>query len=165
MTATQYSYLRSAILAANSHLYIRTYKTMRTTFWADLKKVSFPRIEVTYLGRKVHHRNRRKKIQSVNAGIKNVEYCAAVVLPSEWAKLDILSYHFYHDVYESDQIHRPVSIEKSPIVQHRLKATNKTPTTWADYKNAPCPMEIGDTLLFPCNGNPRGAAAPYITRT
>lgn len=163
MTATQYSYLRSALLAANNHLSIRTYKTMRTTFWTDLKRVSFPRIDVTYLGRKEHHRTCRKKINSRNAGMKNVQDCAAIVLPSEWAKLDVLSYHFYHDVYESDQMHRPVSIEKSPIIQHRTRAMNEVPTIWANYKNAPCPVDIGDTLLFPCNGLPRGAAASSIT--
>ena len=156
MTASQYDYLRAAVLAANSHLSFRTYKTLRTTFWTDLKKVSFPKQYVHYLGRKIHPRPRRKTIQSMNSGEKNVEDCAVIVLPSEWAKLDVLCYHFYRDVYESEHIHLPVSIEKSPIVQHRCRVTNERETLWAEFKNAACPTEIGDVVRFPRSEAPTG---------
>lgn len=163
MTATQYSYLRAAVLAANSHLSFRTYKTMRTTFWSDLKHVSFPRQEIHYLGRKQHQRPCRKKLKLKDGRERNVEDCAVVILPSEWAKMDVLSYHFYHDVYESDQMHRPVSIEKSPIVQHRSQVTNEMETMWAEYKNACCPVAVGDTVSFPCNQRPHGEATKSIS--
>ena len=162
MTATQYNYLRDAVLAANSHLSFRTYKTLRTTFWSDIKKVSFPKMYVHYLGRNVHQRPRRKMIKSVNSGEKNVEDCAVIVLPSEWAKIDVLSYHFYRDVYESDHIHRPMSIEKSPIVQHRRRVNNEKETLWAEFKNACCPTEMGDVIRFPCNAAPAGVDVPSI---
>ena len=51
---------------------------------------------------------------------KSAQACVRLVLPSEWAKLDVCTYTFYSDVYEHPQRDstKLLTIETSQIVQN-----------------------------------------------
>ena len=88
-----------------------------------------------------------------NAGLKSVRDCVRIVLPSEWAKVDMITDGFFKCVYEQsdDDYPEAFSIENSPIIQHRRLTCGVDLVLWALYNDAVCPCEFGDHVTFNCN--------------
>ena len=153
ITKEVYELFRRSFAKLNDKYPIATYRTSRSAHWEDLMSVCFPKSSVNFLFDTPKHRVATKLVQTSDGETKDPRDCVRVVLPSEWAKLDVLCLPFYRDVFMSDCSSRPglLDIENTPIVQQRAKVTGATLTMWADYDGAVCPCEVGDRLRFPCN--------------
>ena len=165
MSAEQYQFFSASLTGANPCVKLITYKTIRTTHWKAMLRHCLPPSNVYFLSRLPRHKPTAPPVKTLNGGVQDPADCARIILPSEWAKLDILTLPFYEEVYGGDQKSRPgsLNIEFTPIVQHRTVLTGHKLTIWAEYNDAVCPCERGDVVRFPCNARPAGASGTAIS--
>lgn len=164
-TADQYAMFATALRTSNHCIRLNSYKTIRTSHWRDLLDVCFPSSALYHLSTLARPFPSGPRVKTVNSGLQDPGDCARVVMPSEWAKMDVLSLPFYQDVFGEDASSTRSSkycFEQSAIVQHRAIATGDKPTMWAEYNDAVCPCERGDVLRFPCNSRPSGQEGEAI---
>jgi len=141
-SATQYEIVASAFrsLSANVHLY--SYKTVRSkmcTSMGDLGGVP-------------------TRLVGVPNKYSDDVVQVRVVLPSDWARLDVSSYPFYTDVYQNPNQQYPgfVSIENAPIVHDRSSYGGRTINIWAAYDACVIPCIMGDVLRYSTATLPKG---------
>ena len=165
MTKHQYEFFRASMKAANSKVNLSCYVTASTSHWDDVVTHFLPHSEIRFLRHLPRQRAARSTVKTADGEAKDAGDCVRLVLPSEWAKLDVLSLPFYNDVYSCHDNTRPgmLSIENAPMVQHRASVTGATLTMWADYENAVCPCEEGDVLRFPCYSGRLSAENESVT--
>ena len=166
-TADQYIFWSTALRTANENVKLATYKTVRSKYWKKLLQHCFARSSVQLLDGKARIKNTEPLVRSANNGYQDPSDCARIVLPSEWAKLDVLSLAFYNDVYveQKDSRSRKYDIEQSPIVQHRSVLTEKELTLWADFNDCVCHVEEGDIVDFPCSKEVGGKRDRHIRKS
>ena len=164
MTAAQFQLFSASITGANPCVKLITYKTIRTTHWRVMLRHCFPDSKIYHLSTLPRARATAAPVKTVNAGLQDPADCARVILPSEWAKLDVLTLPFYEEVFGGNLNSRPgsMNIEYAPIVQHRSVLTGHKLTLWAEYDDAVCPCEKGDVIRFPCNNGPAGQSSEEI---
>jgi len=145
-TAMQYKILSIALRTANPDVRLFTYKTLRSTMKVTLAGHCYPKSLVTELERTKGHATGRGDDVRPSTEVR-------LVLPSEWAKLDVATYPFYADVFENADRSRPdfLSIEDAPIVQQRAISMGKELRVWAAYDNVIYPTHIGDVIKIPCS--------------
>lgn len=94
-------------------------------------------------------------IRTTDDKSKGPAECVRIVLPSERAKLGVLSLPFYEDVFSSSSRTRPgfLSIENAPIVQHRAMIRGRPLTKWVSFEDSVSPCGQGNVLQFLCIAN------------
>jgi len=155
-TAMQYKILSIALRTANPDIRLFTYKTLRSTMKLTLTGHCYPKSMVTELKRTNGNCPGTEPEDRPSTEIR-------LVLPSEWAKLDVSTYPFYADVFENSDRARPdfLSIEDAPIVQQRAISIGQELRLWATYDNAMYPTQLGDVINIPCSkGTPLECSLP-----
>ena len=107
-TADRYLFLSSVLQFANHCVKLITYKTTRTTHWRAMLRMFFPTSRIYHLSHHSRLKGTGQPIKTCDAGRKDPADCARVILPSEWTKIDVLTFPFYTDVYNGDASSRPV---------------------------------------------------------
>ena len=158
-SAEQYDLINGLIKKMNNGKSMPEYKTVRKYMGRNLVSWCFP-------ASKIYHVSEIDKPRG-SAGMKMVRThdgrdvpsrsCVRIVLPSEWAKLDVCTYTFYADEYEHPMRESPefLNIERTPIVQRRAPFIGQELTFWALFADVPCVTRQGDTVDIPCVGEPK----------
>ena len=69
-----------------------------------------------------------------------------IVLPSEWAKLDVLTYHLFKDVFMTDKTESDeLAIEDSPVVLNRRSVLGDLSYFCVSHNDCFFPVERGAT--------------------
>ena len=78
----------------------------------NLSEWCFPKSEVYFVANVECPRGTAviKTVNTCNAGKKAAQACVRVVMPTEWAKLDVASYTFYSDIFEHPQNSNPETL-------------------------------------------------------
>ena len=101
-------------------------------------------------------RSRDTKVQPINSGSTSPRNCARIVLPSQWAKMDVSFLPFYKSVYERrpDRDGSEIDFEFTGIVQQREVELGAKPQLRARFLDmfSTYPVSPCDILLFPING-------------
>ena len=160
-SAAQYTVFTAALRAVNPSTRLFTYKTVRYSLQETLKRICFPKLVTVGVDDKEQGRL-PKLVFGAGEGISQRHGIShgktmRVVLPSQWAKLDVATLPFYTEVFEqhTDIRNRDLSIEESMIVRDRGAAIGKNVRLWAKFKDAVCLADYGDVLTFPCSSYPR----------
>jgi len=159
-SAAQYRVFAAALRAANQNVRLLSYKSVRRGLRFQLLNACFPKSSELYIRdapRGPTTRRNEDTVRTQNAGEQHPQDCMRLVLPSEWAKLDVAMYPFYRDVYEArtEDGTRCPSIEKSAMILDRAAAIGLERALWVTYRDAMCRARFGDTISFPCNSRPR----------
>ena len=150
----QYRYLVNALDTVKPSLSMRAYAGVKNKFWRSVMRFAAPKSEILHVSDRLSpvHKD-YSRIRSVNAGWKHAGDCVRIVMPSEWAKLDIATDCFFKSVFEQvETSHQDIiSIERSPIIQHRRIYCGEDTVLWSLYRDAVCPCEQNDHVTFNCN--------------
>ena len=164
LTASQYETFRECIAGERrlqSGIALHPYKTIRRQMRGNLSTWCFPTSSIKLVEGTEQPRGARhiKKVLTDANVMKPALSCVRMVLPSEWAKLDVCTYTFYSDVYEhpSQATHEHLTIENAPIVQFRDAIIGKNPVLWSLFSGAPCVTKQWDTVDIPCAARPTPA--------
>ena len=160
-SAEQYEDLRAIVAGAgrddDEHA-LQPYKTIRRHMRINLGAWCFPRSSVKYV-EDIELPRGAQRTTTVLTDLnekKPALACVRMVLPSEWAKLDIATYTFYSDVYEHPDRGNPefLSVETAPIVHSRAAFVGHKTVLWSLFCGAPCVTNEGDTVEIPCAAMP-----------
>ena len=154
----QYQFLMDLISGMEGCCGLHDYKTVRRQLAQNLMQWCFPKSSVYFIEEVEQPRGTadHKIVDTVNAEKKPAQACARIVLPSEWAKLDVATYTFYSDVFDHPQhtSHDHLSIEQAPIVRSRATFVGESVELWSLFEGTPCPTSPGDTINVPCAARP-----------
>ena len=154
LNAHQYSFLVRALRNANPDVDLKDYREVTGSFWRNMLAHALPK-SVLY---NIDERNASgpRRI-TATGGHNRPGACVRIVVPSDWARVDMSSDIFYRNVFESSESRNPESqtIEDAPIVQNREIVCGAELVVWADFNDAVCPCEVGDKVQFPCSSVPR----------
>ena len=182
-SALQYATLVSAVRTARARTltdvnedhaedrtdyHLHTYKTIRAQMKRYLGGWCLPKSTLVYIGGPSLPTSRSPSyVSTINAGRKRVEHCVSLVLPSEWAKMDISTPSFYADAYEHPRRADSdfLTIENTPIVNSRAAFCGKTCVVWSYRNGVPCVSQPGDTLTYPTAAPPSSQTIPDDVRT
>jgi len=154
-SARQYTILAIAVRTASlDTIKLATYKTIRTTQWDFMRTHLFTKSRTFFVKgntRRYYRLEQVQKVQTVNKGLQDPRDCVRILLPSDWAKLDILTIPLFNQLFGT----RPTSqeeltIEHAPLVYDgdRSLYLSGTRALWAYYKNSVLPAEPGEPLLY-----------------
>lgn len=103
-------------------------------------------------------------VKTKNSDRKTAKDCIWLVLPSQWAKVDLLNYPFFADVYKGTEETGPsvLSLEASSIVAHRKIVLGADLKMWEEYEGAACLFEYVETVRFSCHGLPDSIGADFL---
>ena len=169
-TAAQYEQFRISIagiaeMFGHGEVKLQRYKLVRNQMRTNLVQWCFPKSSISFVHDVERPRGTQRStfVHTKNAGRKPAQACVRLVLPSEWAKLDVCTYTFYSDVYEHPLRESPehLSIESAPIVQLRAPVIGNVAKLWCNYGGAPCLTTQGDVVDIPCAARPRQADKSY----
>ena len=142
--AEQYEYVRSLVAGergVDETNAMHPYKTIRRQMRTKLASWCFPGSNVKFVEKVERPRGlqQTKMVKTDTDLRKSAQACVHLVLPSEWAKLDLCTYTFYSDVYEHPQRDSTefLTIETSPFVQERGAFIGKNPVFWSLFSGAP----------------------------
>lgn len=157
-SAEQYSLLQSVVSSIPGATPLHEYKTVRRQMSTNLSDWCFPKSQLHFVSNIERPRGTQvvKTVKTCNAGRKPAQACVRVIMPSEWAKLDIATYTFYTDVYDHPDRNKPdnLTIETSPIIQRRAPFIGREPKLWVWYKGVPCIAGDRDVIRVPCATRP-----------
>ena len=165
-SAEQYSLLQSIVASLTDGERLHEYKTVRRQMSSNLSEWCFPKSDVYF----VHNIGRPrgtsviKTVKTVNAGRKPAQACVRIIMPSEWAKLDIATFTFYSDVYEHPRKRKEdhLTIENSAIVQRRAPFIGREANLWVWFKGVPAVANERDVVSIPCAARPTQAEQSRI---
>jgi len=145
-SAIQYKILALALRTANPTVRMFTYKTLRRTMRTVLSKHCYPQSSLMDVVR-------RAPVHVTGVQALPTPGKVRIVLPSDWAKIDVATYTFYSDVFENPGRNRLdfISIEDSPLVQRRSISIGKELCLWASYQGTASPTNLGDCIKIPCS--------------
>ena len=134
------------------------YDTVMYTMRNKVLNWCFPKSDIFFVAEASRPRGARRvnKVQTKNAGSKAAIDSVRLILPSEWAKLDVCTYTTYTDIFEHPNRDSPehLSIESTPIVNSRATFVGEKLGVWCSFEGAPCVAKQGDVLDIPCAGAP-----------
>ena len=134
------------------------YDTVMYTMRKKIQSWCFPKTDVIFIEPAYKPRGARRinMVQTSNAGRKPAMDCVRVVLPSEWAKLDVCTYTTYADIFEHHrgEVHEHLSIEYAPVVQWRAPFIGNKLVFWTSFNGTPCIARCGDVIDIPCTATP-----------
>ena len=152
MNHVQHRFLSKAMKTMDPSVNMQAYAGVKNKFWRSMLAYAAAKSTLIHLKDSVHEEP-IEKVKTDNAGLKSVRDCVRIVLPSEWAKVDVITDGFFKSVYEQcdDDYPEALSIENAPIIQHRRIICGVDLVLWALYNDAVCPCEYGDNVTFNCN--------------
>ena len=164
LTASQFEDFRMCIAGErrqDTGITFHPYKTIRRQMRTNLAQWCFPTSSVKFVEGTEEPRGFRtsKKVLTAANVRKPAQSCVRLVLPSDWAKLDVATYTFYSDVYEHPgrESSEHLTIESSPVVQHRDAIIGKRAVLWSLFSGAACVKKQGDTVDIICAARPTQA--------
>lgn len=157
-SAQQYSILADAIeTASKSSETLPTYKTIKGAQWAFMKDGLFPKSSIYYVKKRHNSKPRRptkKYVKTIQDQLSDPRDCVRIVLPSEWAKMDIITLPIYKQLFNISVTHNKnyLSIEKAPIVEDRSrgKYLGARCSLWVSVKGTILPTEVNDRVDIHC---------------
>ena len=160
-SAEQYAFLTGVVASVAGAKQMHEYKTIRRQMSNNLSGWCFPKSSVVFVEDVERPRGKTKThyVTTKNSGRKPAQACVQLVLPSDWAKMDVSTYKFYADVFEHPLRTSPeiLSIERSPIVQRRAPFVGRDAELWSSFEGVPCVTQVGDTVQVPCAARPARA--------
>ena len=119
-TAYQYDFFVRSMKTANEYFKMRQYRSVTSAFWRKMVAYAFPTSRVKFI-KEIPRMKNGRKIKTAADGSKHPGDCVRIMLPSQWAILDVSNDIFFRNVFERVDASNPgtFSIENSPIVQHR----------------------------------------------
>lgn len=160
-SAAQYKILAAAIkTASNNDTTLHTYKTIRTTQWEFLLNNLFPKSTIIFITNnhtRQHRSETTTKLRTNSNGMQDARDCVRLILPSEWAKLDVITQPIYEEIFNdspTSNSRKGFAIETSPLVQAKDRSvyTGGRVTLWADYLGTLLPSEINDNINLTVQG-------------
>ena len=136
-----------------------SYSTTRDSIWSEIRSFAFPSIRTVHLGETKHPRSSIRSssnVQTTSGQSKDPRDCARVILPSEWARIDVQSRTFYEEVYgrhDSDSLDR-YTIEASPMARARDIVLNRKLRVWVLDDDLVTTASSGDLITFHCQKVP-----------
>lgn len=153
LTAKQYQCISSTLNLFSPATQLPTYKTIRTTITQFLLDNIYPKSSIFKV--KNNGREDLVKIQNVSSDIPrgnliSPEDCICLVLPSEWAKIDLSTPYLYYRLYPqnpraNDHI---LDIETVPVVRDRFYGFGNQTWLWALYNDVLNPAPIGTPITL-----------------
>ena len=139
-----------------------SYKTTQESIWKEIQRVSFPASCTVLVGEFARPRSgvKHSKYVKTTSGIrKDPRDCARVVLPSEWARIDVQSRPFFDEVYttSSEDIPDCYTIEASPMARARDVCLLKTLRLWVLRDGLVTKATVGEKVTFECHKFPETA--------
>ena len=155
-SSRQFDVLRDMIDTASSgERQLCTYKTVRQSHWNYLLQHIYPRSNLLYVQTKDNQRRRptQSVILTQNNNRQDSRDCIRLLLPSEWALLDVLTLPIYQQLFgEESEGERPLSIERSQLVQgNRHRVLGGRHTFWVLYRDSILPSMLDDMIEVRCS--------------
>ena len=169
-TEKQFTILRWALMERDKTLNIPESRTVKKSIRRTLLQHCFPRSAVTFVRENTASNTFARSVKQVHAvgagdangsGDTSPLNCVRLVLPSEWAKLDVACLHLYRCVYGDqhdahDGTSKPpadVNIEDAMIVIDRELCFLRKGVLRAKFNgtNATWMTTTSDLLSFPCS--------------
>ena len=160
-TADQFEAMNDAIDTASSGICggsakkMPTYKTSKESLWREIQKFSLPRSRTVFICDTSSPRAplaRKFFVKTDKEEMKDPRDCARIVLPSEWAKVDVRNRSFFQEVTAvttSDPLHQ-YSIEDAPVTKQRDLSIMHTLALWVDRNGLISTASIGERVTFLC---------------
>ena len=157
----QYFVLRTSINTCEKATTMMDVRSVRKILRPILYNYCYPRSRIIHV-----HENEEAQfftgptstLQPDNGGKTSALNCVRLILPSEWAKVDVCTLPFYRSVFECPfpSSSRDVDIEFANIVRNRADALMKEPVMKAMYETTKCSdyARPGDIIYFPCSRLP-----------
>ena len=139
---------------------------MTASFWKKLLQHGLPSSKIHHLTASARPGAANVTVVTNNHGRQHPSECVRIVLPSDWASLDMSNDIFFRNVFEIPNNQDPERncIENTPIVQNRNIVCAADLVMWASYDSAICPCEPGDKISIPCASSPRTLShQPYTS--
>ena len=159
-TEKQYKYVCMAVKTCRDEISMRTPRAIRRTVRRLLLTHCYPRNRVTYVGENAgctSDSTFSRSVQPWNTGASSPLDCVRLILPSDWAKMDVLTKPFYDAVYmKTHDNGKAVDVEYTNIVLRRHNVFQTKPALRATFRETACTSyaELGDLLSFPCSRQP-----------
>ena len=139
-TVAQYDMLRSIMGMSVRAFDLPSYSKIQRTIFPHILKYCFPKSSIVIFN--VHVKKRRTGVENIQSGggevLSTFEAPVRVILPPEWAKLDVLMHPFHEMVFNlqtEDELLN--SIESSDIIQGRAAMLNAGEYIYAYYNGKP----------------------------
>ena len=133
---------------------VPTYKTVKSSQWKFMIETLFVRSSLFHIGEcciTTHRALQSKKVQTINNGECDIRDCIRIILPSDWARLDIQTLQIYIELFEnktqSERI--GINIEHAPIVidSDRSLYLSSSKSIWAQYGKTILPSSYSASLF------------------
>ena len=154
-TAVQYQFMASGICTASEgDKNLCTYKSVRGPQRTFILSHCFPKSQVHFINKNYLRMSRRDtdvSITTFNGKRKDPRDCVRIVLPSEWARLDIVTPPVHAELFNLNP-DRALSIEHAPLITDGKRETylSGSSSLWAHYKNTILPTHINDPVQISC---------------
>ena len=132
-------------------------RTLRTT----LIEYCYPASRIMYVNENKYPNRFSSKdtyVSPDNGGATAPENCVRLVMPTEWAKLDVVTYPVYDALYgeASRKFSQNIDIEDSALVRFRDTYLRRTAQVSTRLRGMMCTTYacIGDVVWFPCAKDP-----------
>lgn len=91
-------------------------------------------------------------VNTVNNSKKDQRDCVCIVLPSEWARLDVLTSPIYKNLFESEDDDE-FSIENAPLVceNNRHHYISVSTASWPNYNETILSTHFNEPINFSCH--------------
>ena len=133
-----------------------TYKTLKANQWRFMRDNLYVRSTLLYIAGNHTQRQRAprgKTVDTANMGSQDIRDCVRMILPSDWACLDIQTLPMYNELFidKNPSERHGVCIEDSPLLNNcdRREFLSGTKSIWARYRNTVVPSRSSEILIFP----------------
>ena len=162
-TEKQYEILDKAIRSCGGRTNLMSSTTLRTTFRSTLLRHCYPRSSIVRVCDGEDNANAPQlglhQVAMDDGALVPTRDAIRLVLPSEWAALDVATASFYNSVFDggADTSSSAVDVEYSPLVTDREDVLMRRPCLHVRLREKFCtlPAKIGDRVSFPCVRDPK----------
>lgn len=161
----QYNTMRLALMERDKTLKIPDARTLNNSIRRTLLQHCYPRSSVIFIHHNLDSNSfsaRSTSVTTASCESASPEDCVRLVLPSEWAKLDVCCLSFFRSVFPQllDNVDPTrtgeVNIEDTLIVSDRRRALHRKGALRARFAGTQCSWHVssGDIISFPCSSPP-----------
>jgi len=135
---------------------IHTCKTINGTFQTFLRHNLLAKNTVLFCGRdknRIIELPTNRKVRDSTNNLRDPRDCVRIVLPSEWARLDISTLPIYNAMFNGGSTSKnELSIEQASLIseRNRAKYIGDRRFLWARYQQTVLPSSQGDSLTITC---------------
>ena len=163
----QYAVLSTAIGTASGGKALACPRSMRNTIRKTLLTHCYPRSSISYICDNVRaNRFTDGPSHSVPSDVSSREAkdCVRLILPTEWAKMDVISLPFYNAVFNDsgDVKQGQVDVEYTAVVHDRAEVLRDKPGIRAYLRDSYSSVAThhGEEIMIPCSNDPSSDARP-----